>query len=73
MHTQEMDRTIKRACRNTIGDAIRRSTGHNSEKDALIFGERRWSYAGLDAGANRTKTAERNGERDTDRREPAVG
>jgi fatty-acyl-CoA synthase len=53
MHTQEMDRTIKRACRNTIGDAIRRSTGRNSEKDALIFGEQRWSYAGLDAGANR--------------------
>ena len=50
MHTQEMDRTIKRACRNTIGDAIRRSTGRNSEKDALIFSEQRWSYAGLDAG-----------------------
>jgi fatty-acyl-CoA synthase len=36
MDTQEIDRTIKRACRNTIGDAISRSTGCNPEKDALF-------------------------------------
>ncbi len=35
---QEIDREIIRACRNTIGDAIRRSTARNPEKDALIFG-----------------------------------
>jgi fatty-acyl-CoA synthase len=50
---QEIDRTVTRARRNTISDAIRRSVARSSEKDALIFGERRWSYTELDAGANR--------------------
>jgi fatty-acyl-CoA synthase len=53
MDTQELGQTIRRACRNTIGDAVRRSAARNPEKDALIFGGRRWSYAELDAGANR--------------------
>jgi hypothetical protein len=110
MGTQQIDHAITRARRNTIGDAVRRSAARGPEKVALIFGERRWSYAELDAGANRvanallaqglekgdrvaaygvgpcswsagtlwtaaraTKTAERNGERDTDRRESLVG
>src|ERR671921_2403415 len=50
---QEVDRTVTRARRNTIGDAIRRSAARSAEKDALIYGERRWSYAELDVGANR--------------------
>ncbi len=54
---QEIDRNVTRARRNTIGDAIRRSAARSPEKDALIFGERRWSYAELDAGANRTANA----------------
>ncbi len=54
---QQIDREIIRARRNTIGDAIRRSTARNPEKDALIFGGRRWSYAELDAGANRVANA----------------
>ena len=54
---QELDRTVTRARRNAIGDAIRRSAARRPEKDALIFGERRWSYAELDAGANRVAHA----------------
>ena len=57
MDTRELDHTIKRARRNNIGDALRRSVACNPEKDALIFGERRWSYAELDAGANRVANA----------------
>ena len=54
---REIDYTIVRARRNTIGDAIRRSAARSPENDALIFGERRWSYAELDAGANRVANA----------------
>ena len=50
---QEIDSTVMRAQRNTIGDAVRRSAIRNPQKDAVIFGERRWSYPELDAGANR--------------------
>ncbi len=52
-----IDRTIARTRRNTIGDAVRRSAAHDPEKDALVFGEQRWSYAELDAGANRVANA----------------
>ncbi len=54
---QEIDHRITRARRNTIGDALRRSAARSPEKDAVIFGERRWSYAELDAGANRVANA----------------
>ena len=57
MGTQQIDRAITRARRNTIGDAVRRSAARGPEKEALIFGERRWSYAELDAGANRVAKA----------------
>jgi fatty-acyl-CoA synthase len=57
MDTQEIDLTIKRARRNTIGDAVRRSAARNPEKDAIIFRERRWRYAEVDAGANRVANA----------------
>lgn len=48
---------VRRSRRNTIGDAVRRSSARNPEKEALIFGGRRWSYAELDAGANRVANA----------------
>ena len=49
--------TIKRARRNTIGYALRRSAARDPEKDALIFGGRRRSYAESDAGAKRIANA----------------
>jgi fatty-acyl-CoA synthase len=54
---QEIDSTVTRARRNTIGDAVRRSAGRNPEKDAIVFGGRRWSYAELDDGVNRVANA----------------
>ncbi len=54
---QEIERTVTRARRDTVGDALRRSVARNPEKDALVFGERRWSYDELDAGANRVANA----------------
>ena len=45
--------SVTRARRDTIGDAFGRAAGRNPSKDAVVFGERRWSYADLDAGANR--------------------
>jgi fatty-acyl-CoA synthase len=54
---QEVDSTVMRARRNTIGDAVRRSAGRNPEKDAVVFGGRRWSYAEFDAGVNRVANA----------------
>jgi fatty-acyl-CoA synthase len=57
MDTRALDQTIKRARRGTIGDAVRRSTARNPGKDAIVFGERRWSYAELDAGVNRVANA----------------
>src|SRR5919112_3995177 len=50
---EDIGDTITRARRDTIGDALRRSVARNPEKGALIFGERCWSYAELEAGANR--------------------
>ncbi|MDI3317526.1 MAG: AMP-binding protein, partial [Bacillota bacterium] len=44
---------MSRALRNTIGDALHRSVRRNPEKDAILFGERRWTYAELDAAVNR--------------------
>src|SRR5919112_5116960 len=54
---EDIGDTITRARRDTIGDAIRRSVARNPEKGALIFGERCWSYAELEAGANRVANA----------------
>jgi fatty-acyl-CoA synthase len=44
---------IAAACRNTIGDALRRSVRRNPEREALLYEERRWTYRALDAAANR--------------------
>lgn len=54
---QEMDLTVARARRDTIGDAFGRAARRSPEKDAIVFGGRRWSYAELDAGANRVANA----------------
>ena len=54
---QGIGSTITRARRNNIGDAVRRSSARNPQKDAIVFGGRRWSYAGLDAGVNRVANA----------------
>ena len=43
--------------RNTIGDALRRSVARAPQKEALIFGARRWTYGQLDAAANRVAAA----------------
>jgi hypothetical protein len=52
MDTQQIDHTIRRARRNTIGDAVGRSAARNPKKDAIIFGERRWSHAEDDLPRN---------------------
>lgn len=43
---------IARSIRNTLGDGLRRSAGRDPDKTALVFGERSWTYAELDAAAN---------------------
>lgn len=53
MNTCTPVQQIRRASRNLIGDALARSVRRNPHKEALRFGERSWSYARLDAGANR--------------------
>ena len=53
----EKDLSVTRARRDTVGDAFGRAAGRNPSKDAVVFGERRWSYADLDAGANRVANA----------------
>ena len=54
---QEVHHAIARARRDTVGDAFGRSVARNPGKDALVFGERRWSYWELDAAANRVANA----------------
>lgn len=44
---------MRRVTRNTIGDAVHRAVSKSPGKTALIFAERRWTYAELDAAANR--------------------
>jgi fatty-acyl-CoA synthase len=43
---------IRRARRDTIGDAFRRSARRNPAKIALRYGERDWSYADLDSAVD---------------------
>lgn len=44
---------VRSASRNLIGDALHRSVRRNPGKEALRFQARSWSYARLDAAANR--------------------
>lgn len=50
---QALSPEIRRTIRNTIGDAIGRSAGKTPNKEALIFGERRWTYRQLDQAVSR--------------------
>jgi len=45
------------ASRNTIGDAVRRAARKHRGRIALVFGDRRWSYAELDCAVNRVALA----------------
>jgi len=44
---------VQRTTRNTIGDAFHRAARKFGGKDALLFQQRRWTYAELDQAANR--------------------
>ncbi|MGH7041064.1 MAG: fatty acyl-CoA synthetase [Acetobacteraceae bacterium] len=44
---------IARARRDTVGDAINRAGRIHRDREALVFGRRTWSFAALDAGADR--------------------
>src|SRR5689334_10235361 len=46
-------RAGERARRNTIGDAVRRAAAKYRDRPALLYGERRWTFAGLDRAAGR--------------------
>ena len=54
---ENLDRTITRARRDTIGDALRRSAARSPAKGAVVFGERRWTYAELNAASDRVANA----------------
>jgi fatty-acyl-CoA synthase len=47
----------RRACRDTIGDALRRAARRFQNRTALTFGSRRWSFAALDEAADRVARA----------------
>jgi len=46
-------RAARRARRNTIGDAVRRAAAKYRDGEALLYGERSWTFAGLDRAADR--------------------
>ncbi|QIA26423.1 acyl-CoA synthetase [Thermaerobacter sp. PB12/4term] len=48
---------LRLALRNTIGDALRRSARKHRDRIALYFGDRHWTYAGLDAAVTRLARA----------------
>ncbi len=45
------------AGRNTIADALHRSVSRLPDKEALIYGSRRWTFRDLDAASNRVARA----------------
>jgi fatty-acyl-CoA synthase len=49
----EAEAEARRARRNTIGDALRRSARRFRDRPAIAFGGRDWSYAALDLAADR--------------------
>lgn len=55
--THSSAQNLKRITRNTIGDALHRAVSKHGAKEALIFEDRRWTYAGLDAAVNRLANA----------------
>ncbi len=46
-------REAARARRDTISDALRRTARRHRDRKALSFGDRRWSFAGLDRAVDR--------------------
>ena len=48
-----MQAEIARSIRDTVGDGVRRSAGRDPDKKALVFDDRAWTYAELDAAVNR--------------------
>ena len=44
---------IARVRRNTVGDALRRTAAKFRDREALVFGDRHWSFAALDVAADR--------------------
>ena len=52
-----MQQEIARSLRDNIGEALARATARNPEKTALTFEGRSWTYAELDAAANRAANA----------------
>ncbi|MDI3269909.1 MAG: acyl-CoA synthetase [Bacillota bacterium] len=50
---RELETERRRAWRNTLSDALRRSVRRYPEKEALVYGGRRWTYGELDKAANR--------------------
>ena len=49
--------TVEHARRQTIGDLLRRSAAREPAKTALVFADRRWTFAELDGAVNRTANA----------------
>ena len=45
--------TTMRARRDTIGDAVRRAAAKFRDREALVFLDRRWSFAAIDRAASR--------------------
>ena len=52
-----MQPEIARSLRDDIGEALARSVARNPQKTALTFADRSWTYAELDAAANRAANA----------------
>ena len=48
---------ITRSIRNTVGDGLRRSARRDPAKTALVFENRSWTFAELDAAVNRAAKA----------------
>lgn len=51
--TQSLSPAIRRTIRNTLGDALQRAVRRSPNKEALVFGERRWTYQDLNQAVNR--------------------
>lgn len=44
---------VEIASQNTIGDGLRRAAKRHAQREALVFNDRRWTFAELDAAVNR--------------------
>lgn len=55
--THTLSPAIRRTIRNTLGDALQRAVRRSPNKDALVFGDRRWTYQALNQAVNRVANA----------------